>query len=37
MAANSTVGECKYCNDPIHRFQVIAHRGCIHGYEFNPD
>jgi len=31
------VGKCIHCGDPIYRFQVEAHRGCVREYEFNPD
>ena len=31
------VGKCIHCGDPIYRFQVEAHRGCVKEYEFNPD
>ena len=34
---NEIVGKCKYCVDPIYRFQVEAHRHCIKEFEFNPD
>ena len=26
---NEIVGKCKYCGDPIYRFQVEAHGGCV--------
>ena len=31
------VGKCLHCGDPIYKFQVEAHRGCVREYEFNPD
>ena len=31
------VGKCIHCGDPIYKFQVEAHRGCVREYEFNPD
>ena len=34
---NEIVGKCKHCGDPIYRFQVEAHRGCVKEFEFNPD
>ena len=37
MKAEETVGKCKHCGDPIYRFQVVAHDGCVREYEFNPD
>ena len=37
MEDNTTVGKCKHCGDPIYKFQVVAHEGCVKGYEFNPD
>ena len=37
MNKNTTVGKCSYCDDPIYKFQVDAHGGCIRALEFNPD
>ena len=34
---NEIVGKCKHCGDPIYKFQVEAHRGCVKEFEFNPD
>lgn len=28
MGKETVVGKCKYCDDPIYRFQAVAHEGC---------
>ncbi len=37
MNKNVVVGKCSHCGDPIYKFQVEAHSGCIRTLEFNPD
>ncbi len=37
MDKNTVIGKCKHCGDPIYKFQVVAHDGCVREYEFNPD